>query len=272
MLVLVIPCFNEAARLDLPAFTSWLRSPGNDRLLFVDDGSTDTTASLLEGLVDAFPQRCSLLQLSANVGKAEAVRAGLRLALAQQASVVGYWDADLATPLTAVQDLLRVLEDSAVEVVTGARVALVGRRIKRSLRRHYLGRVFATLAANILDLPVYDTQCGAKLFRATPHLAAVLSQPFRCRWTFDVELLARFMLLKRGLLSQSMVEVPLHQWTDVAGSKLGVSGIARMALELVDVAITYRLRRDFAPLRAPVVELQRAKSPRARARQRTART
>lgn len=266
MLVLVVPCYNEAARLDLPAFRAWLGEQRGSSLLFVDDGSTDDTAALLAGLVDFSPQCCSLLRLPVNVGKAEAVRAGLQAALAQRADLVGYWDADLATPLTAVADFLRVLEDSAVEVVTGARVALVGRSIKRSLRRHYLGRVFATLASNILDLPVYDTQCGAKLFRATPHLAAALSQPFRCRWTFDVELLARFMLLKQGQLGQCMVELPLRQWTDVAGSKLGVRGIARMAFELLDVGVTYRLRRDFTPLQAPAAELQRARSPRARAR------
>jgi hypothetical protein len=103
-------------------------------------------------------------------------------------------------------------------------VALLGHRIRRSATRHYLGRVYATASSLILGLQVYDTQCGAKVFRATPALRAALQDPFRSRWAFDVELLAR---LTRGtgtvppVAAEALLEVPLEQWADVGGSKMG---------------------------------------------------
>ena len=108
-------------------------------------------------------------------------------------------------------------------MVFGARVVLLGRRIERWALRHYLGRVAATAISLVLGLRVYDTQCGAKLFRATPSVRALFEQPFAARWLFDVEILARFILSLRGdreAVRDAIYEYPLSEWTDVAGSSL----------------------------------------------------
>jgi glycosyltransferase involved in cell wall biosynthesis len=80
----------------------------------------------------------------------------------------------------------------------------------------------STVSSITLGLPVYDTQCGAKLFRVTPMLTDVLSQPFLSRWVFDVEILARFK--KRVPWNDSpnwpVYEEPLRSWRDVGGSKV----------------------------------------------------
>lgn len=83
--------------------------------------------------------------------------------------------------------------------------------MSRRTIRHYLGRVFASVAVVALRFPIYDTQWGAKVFRVTPELAAVFNDAFLSRWVFDVELIARFIALRRGsssYLYESICEFP----------------------------------------------------------------
>mmetsp|Transcript_20800 Transcript_20800/g.53071 ORF Transcript_20800/g.53071 Transcript_20800/m.53071 type:complete len:315 (-) Transcript_20800:111-1055(-) len=271
MLTLVVPCYNEEVRLPEETYVSWLTSSpaaANTRLLFVDDGSRDGTVAILQRIVSAAPPgRASLLKLGINCGKAEAVRRGIIEAMSPEygSDLVGFWDCDLATPLTAVPQLAAVLSyHPQIQMVFGARVALLGRRIHRSPIRHYLGRVFATLASLSLDLPIYDTQCGAKLFRASPMLRSVVSTPFLTRWVFDCEIIARYHALSimsdgsgheqgngssssssvgGGMLpvSETIYEFPLEEWVDVAGSKVKPTDILRMAYGLLRIRLVYFL-------------------------------
>lgn len=232
-IVIVVPCYNEAARLPVAALQAAVAALPRVRFLFVDDGSTDGTRAALDALAATVPSRAAVLALARNVGKGEAVRQGMRTALADGARVVGFWDADLAAPLTAVPDFLALLDQQPeIMVVLGSRIRRLGAEIERTPLRHYLGRAFATLASVRLGLPVYDTQCGAKLFRAGPALHAALAQPFTSRWAFDVEFLGR--LEAAGLdLRRSAVEYPLRRWQHVRGSKLTPASALAAAWELL---------------------------------------
>ena len=192
---IVVPCYNEAERLNGEAFRTFLASHAEASVVFVNDGSTDATLPLLQQIKNEWPGRVEVLDKTQNAGKAEAVRDGLLWAARQDGvAFVGFWDADLATPLDAVTDLLEVFRSNPkVEVVFGSRVKLLGRKIERNSLRHYLGRIFATSASLVLDLPIYDTQCGAKFFLVSPTLKQALQEPFCSRWIFDVELIARFL-------------------------------------------------------------------------------
>ncbi len=245
--VIVVPCYNEASRLDADAFRAFARREDCYQFLFVDDGSRDGTAQALDQLCHDFPQRFRLLRLPRNRGKAEAVRQGVLHALDGSPSLVGYWDADLATPLEAVPQLCGVLrEREALQIVLGSRIRLLGRSIQRRAIRHYVGRVFATAASLILDLPVYDTQCGAKLFRVTPHTRPLFEQPFRASWAFDVELLARYLELHGRPVEESpsfgIFEFPLDCWQDIRGSKVGLQGAAAALAGLFHVFWHHRVK------------------------------
>ena len=233
----IVPCFNEEKRLQREAFHAFLERQHPVRLLFVNDGSTDGTLSVLTELQTAFPEQVDVLDKQPNGGKAEAVRAGMLHAVAHTPhGLVGFWDADLATPLDAILEMKRILDHRPqLEMVFGARVRLLGRSIKRKPARHYLGRIFATVVSTLLRVPIYDTQCGAKLFRVTPDLQHVLAQPFHSRWIFDVELLARFLDLHAhdpAYAPAAIYEFPLLVWHDVAGSRLRPGDFLRSIAEL----------------------------------------
>ena len=183
---LVIPCYNEETRLRLGRFESFLAASQTTRLLFVDDGSRDGTRALLQAFCSASHGRASLLSLPSNAGKAEAVRRGMLAAADEAVPFVGYWDADLATPLETLDLFLAEFARHAhIDLVMGSRVLLLGKTIERRAVRHYAGRVIATAVSSLLRLAVYDTQCGAKLFRVTPEVRYAFAAPFLSGWLFD---------------------------------------------------------------------------------------
>jgi dolichyl-phosphate beta-glucosyltransferase len=236
-LALVVPCYNEADRLDPAAFLRFAAARPGLRLVMVDDGSSDRTWEILEQMRTAAPASVTAIRQPANRGKAEAVRTGILDGFAQGAALVGFFDADLATPLGALDDFLAVLRDRPeVEFVLGSRVLLMGRDIRRKPARHYFGRMFATAVSRALDLPIYDTQCGAKVLRANPATATLFERPFRSRWIFDVELIARYLQLPvapgEPPRQNRLYELVLPAWHDRPGSKLAWYDFARATVEL----------------------------------------
>ena len=212
----------------------------------MDDGSTDDTIALIIPLLADQPKRFRLVRLGTNAGKAEAVRQGMLLALEDDPDAVGFWDADLSTPLSQIPLFLQVLaRQPSVELVMGSRVRMLGREIRRRPERHYLGRVAATLISLALDLAVYDTQCGAKLFRVTPSVKSVWTEPFASRWLFDVEILFRFLHAfpsgdVREKAKEALYELPLDEWRDVKGSKVRAQHYARALWDLGTLWRRYR--------------------------------
>jgi len=243
-LTLVVPCYREAGRLAPDRFLEFLEATEGTRLLFVDDGSPDDTPRVLRELAARRPDRIDVLTLPKNVGKGEAVRRGLLAAMERPTDLVGFWDADLSTPLALVEEF-RALFAARPETawVLGSRWRGLGRDIRRNALRHYLSRVFATVVSAVLRLPVYDTQCGAKIFRTDPLLTTVLADSFTSRWVFDVELLARLVREhRRGLgpdPAKATYELPLMRWHHDGRSHL------RPGDFLVAMRDVWRIRRRY---------------------------
>lgn len=244
-ITVVVPCYNESRRLDQARFRTFAADHPEIGLLLVDDGSNDDTAAVLATLAHACGPHVRTLDLAPNRGKAEAVRAGLRDILAHepQCRLLGYWDADLATPLGDIAVFAQLFADAPErQLVLGSRNQRLGSRIVRTPRRHYLGRVFATFVSQLLGLPVYDSQCGAKLMRR--ELAeCVTTEPFLSRWFFDVEILARTIIAHgRARTLEIAYEYPLARWDCGDETRLTTLDFLRTPWEL------WRLHRHYAPL------------------------
>lgn len=232
-LALVIPCKNEYRRLNISAFLDAIRAYPWLTFLFVDDGSTDETAETLAFLERQSPA-IRILYLPQNRGKGEAVHLGILMLLEQtHTDWVGFWDADLATPLSELTDFCRVLERrSDAQAILGVRWPHLGAQIDRTLFRNITGTLIKKIIQKILHASVYDTQCGAKIFRRD--LASrIFQMPFHSHWLFDVELLQR---IPPRILHHAVIEHPLSTWHDVPGSKVRLSDSFRVFLDLLHIA------------------------------------
>lgn len=240
-LSLVIPCRNEFNRLCPGAFLEaterwpWLS------FCFVDDGSTDATAERLAWLSNASPSIYAIY-LPENLGKAEAVRTGVQyLCELSHPDLVGFWDADLATSLHEVPRFVQCFEtDKTMKAVIGSRWPHLGADIRRSSGRGIASIAFKMAVRRILKAPVWDTQCGAKVF-SREVADEVFSAPFSTRWLFDVEILSR---IGRERLRTQVQELPVSSWRDVPGSKLGFGSSVTILREIGILAKTLKREEE----------------------------
>lgn len=237
--IIVVPCYNESQRLDGDAFVAFAEKNDGISFLFVNDGSRDNTLEVLNALSQRHP-RMLVLDLEQNGGKAEAVRRGmLHAATELQADFIGFWDADLATPLSEIPRFIHIAAGYDYKVVTGLRLLRLGAGVRRKKLRHYLGRCFATAASVMLGLPVYDTQCGAKLYR-TEVVPTLFTEKFVTRWLFDVEILARYIVnYGRTAATNEIYEHPVFAWEDIAGSRLKAHDFFKAPVEMLKIKRKY---------------------------------
>lgn len=209
---IVVPARNEAGRLPagLAALCEKLATlPLRTAIVVVDSASTDTTSDVVRGW-PAGPVPVGLLSCQ-RPGKGLAVREGL---LATTAPFVGFCDADMATDLSAIDDVVRLLA-AGREVVIGSRAldaSVV--EVRSRVARRAGAAAFRVMARTVVP-GATDTQCGFKFFSG-PLVRAAALQLRTAGFAFDVELLANCRRL-----GATVTEIPVH-WRDVAGSTFSV--------------------------------------------------
>lgn len=236
---IIVPCYNEEERLPVNTFLCFVKKNKDVQFLFVNDGSIDKTAEMLKKL-SSQNERFLMFDLQKNMGKAEAVRQGMLYAVEHSNSnYIGFWDADLSTPLNEIERFIDCFQKNNCQMVMGCRLRRLGANVKRNKIRHYLGRIFASSASIVLKLQVYDTQCGAKLFKNNI-VSSLFEKPFISRWIFDVELVARYITIF-GLeeATKNIYEYPVSSWEDVDGSSVKMKDFFKAPIELWKIKRKY---------------------------------
>ncbi len=231
---IVIPAYNEERRLPstLEAVLGHLRGAGfsSAEVLVVDDGSQDKTASIARDFASRHPE-IRLLENPGNRGKGYAVRHGM---LEAQGDWILFTDADLSAPIAELDKLLAAARKRGAQVAIGSRAldrSLI--QVHQSVFRENAGRIFNLCMRVVTGLPLWDTQCGFKLFEA--HAAREIFRRQRLDgFSFDVE--ALFLARKLGFLT---VEVPVR-WSHAEGTKVRMfSDSLLMFVDLFQVRLNH---------------------------------
>lgn len=240
---IVVPCYNEAERINLSSFEENIKTNPTHFYCFVNDGSNDKTLSILQDFAQKFPTQVEVLDNLQNMGKAETVRNGMNFMNSKnEYDIIGFLDADLATPLEEVERIIQVFNEPEKLIVFGSRIMHIGGNIHRKFIRFVLGRMFATVVSVwIMKTPVYDTQCGFKFFRKDI-IKIIFSEPFKSKWFFDIELFCKtiqhYSPTSIDIIAQ---EFFLKKWEDVKGSKIKLSDYFKVPLELLKLKKHYKL-------------------------------
>lgn len=238
--IIIIPCYNEEKGISIDEYSNFLVNNPEAFICFVNDGSTDATLVTLSNLKAKHDNQIHVLSLKKNSGKAEAVRTGINYCNQNfQHQFIGYLDADLATTLEEFIDLRNYMHGEVV-FCFGSRIRKIGSTIDRENSRFLIGRIVATFISNILDIKVYDTQCGSKLF--TKEISERLFQgEFISKWLFDVEIFYRMIILfGREIAITKMYEVPLKLWVEKGDSKVKMTYFFKLWYDLFKISCNYK--------------------------------
>lgn len=232
-LTLVVPVFNEEIRWNSEYWDEVVKLE-SATFVFVNDGSTDNSGTLLKQFVESH-RNCFQIDLPRNSGKAEATRLGIDWAIKGDSKLVGYLDADGAFDVEEIRDICgyaqnRIMEVQDVDSLWTSRVALLGNNIQRKPSRHYIGRIVHTIIGLWIPKLPYDSQCGFKIFKNDSIFRDSISSPFNTKWFLDLEILLR---LRKANHQVKVIEYPLHNWIDIAGSKIGLKSIPHVVRDLI---------------------------------------
>lgn len=238
---IVIPCYNEEERLSGKEFQDFAHNHPGYHLCFVNDGSTDNTLEVLKEIRKGDKEAISIYDCERNGGKAEAVRLGmLHLAKDHQFDYLGYLDADLSTDFSDFDELVRTLETSDFQIVSGARISRMGANITKKSARNIISMAINLIIQLILGMPFKDTQCGAKVMTPTI-VRKVFYKPFKTKWLFDVEIFIRMgKEYGREKATSLICEQPLRRWIHADGSKLSMKDSIKILWQLAQLMVIYR--------------------------------
>lgn len=156
----VIPLLNEAE--SIPELFAWIRRVMNEHgysyeVIFVDDGSTDGSWSVIERLRAEHPE-VKGIKFRRNYGKS----AGLQCGFARtQGQVVITMDADLQDSPDEIPELYRMVTEGGYDLVSGWK----RKRYDPLFSKNLPSKLFNATARKLSGIKLHDFNCGLKAYR-----------------------------------------------------------------------------------------------------------
>jgi len=238
--IIIIPCYNEASRLPLDSYHAFLEQNQEVQIVFANDGSKDNTLNVLHQLSQNHPDQVTVYNLKTNSGKAQAVREAVLFSFGnfKDFKTIGYLDADLSTSLEEYLSITSQIEDDVV-CAFGSRILKIDNHIDRKQYRFLIGRIIATMISKQLDISIYDSQCGCKVF-SSKIANTLFEEKFISKWLFDVELFHRLIAkYSHKEMKNICREIPLKSWVDVDESKVSMLYFFKMWQDLYTIRKRY---------------------------------
>ena len=237
----VIPCYNEHTRILGDDFLTFLNNHNNFSFVFVDDGSTDGTHTVLERLSDQHA-RISSYKLLQNKGKATAVRFGIEKAIQEDFSYYGFIDADLAIPLDELERLYNEVKVEKIGFVYSSKNTKLNDELEMKFKRFLVGRVLAKMVRWSLKIEVYDTQCGCKMM--TKEVVKIaFKDKFISSWLFDIEIFWRLInVFGVDYVAENTREIPLKKLLNRGSSKVNVFDLIKLPMEFFRIHRFYKVK------------------------------
>lgn len=212
----IIPVFNESRRIEHLFFElnkfMQMEHLFNKEVIIVNDGSTDNTYEQILDLSNKYSFQIKLINYKKNLGKGHAVKKGIEVS---SGDIIGFLDADLATPLSEFELIFKYFNQANVYVI-GSRVKSISHKSDYSILRKIASRVFHHIAISVLEYKVEDTQAGFKFFSSNlkEKLLQKLSQN---GFAFDIEMTLIAQKSKFDIITHSITN-----WNNGAHSKVSI--------------------------------------------------
>ena len=245
---IIIPAYNEEKRIGstLPSLSVYLedlrkKEKIDYKILVVINATTDKTEEVVKKNQKK-NKRIQFLNLKRG-GKGFAVKEGFKSALSANSDLIGFIDADLATPPEALSPLLHNI--GRYDGIIANRYDKKSKIIPRfTFRRIIVAKVFNLLVRSLFFIPYKDTQCGAKFFKREA-ADYIVNNVKMSQWAFDVELL--YALRKKGFKVKEEATI----WRDVGGSKINLKkSTVQMFLAVLQLRIVNSpLKRILRPFK-----------------------
>jgi len=187
----VIPIYNEEKRL-YKTFKALRQAQGKlfgglklEKVIFVDDGSTDRSKLIVESGKLKVKKAVKLISYHPNKGKGYAVKRGM---MESDSDYTLFFDADISTPLSELNKFIKYFENK-IDVIVGTRKNGKSTVVRHQpLFREFLGRGFTLLTQIILRLNISDFTCGFKAF-SRQSKEKIFSEAKIQKWGYDAEIL-----------------------------------------------------------------------------------